>query len=212
MWTGGMTFPRTSRPLPHDHDPVRDFLSAVTTLEPTAIIGVSGRRGGFSPEILNEMARINERPIVFALSNPTDNSECTATEAYTHTRGQCIFASGSPFGPVTVNGQQFIPGQGNNVYIFPGMGLGAVFCQARHIDDEMFLEAAKTLAKQVSDADLAKGMIYPPLERIREVSLEIAVAVVKMAHEKGLANAPLPKDLKMHIKARMYDPRYEVYV
>ena len=196
----------------HDHDGIPDFLSAVEALRPTAIIGASGQPGTFTPKVLSAMARINEHPIIFALSNPTANSECTAEEAYTHTQGRCAFSSGSPFAPVTYNGQKFKPGQGNNVYIFPGIGLGVISCRSRHVVDDMFLKAAKILADQVTESDLREGRIYPPLDRIRDVSLNIAVAVAKIAYEKGLAGIPEPANLKAYIQSQMYDPRYEVYV
>ena len=200
------------RSFAQDHPFLPDFLSSIHALKPTAIIGASGQPGVFTPEILSAMARINERPIIFALSNPTAKSECTAREAYTHTKGRCIFAGGSPFPPVTVNARLFKPGQGNNVYIFPGVGLGTISCGITHIIDEMFLSAAKILAGQVTDADLSQGSIYPPLNAIRDVSLNIAVGVAEIAYEKGLAVEPKPLDLKSFIRSRMYDPRYEVYV
>jgi malate dehydrogenase (oxaloacetate-decarboxylating)(NADP+) len=200
------------QPYAHDHEPVPDFLSAVRALQPTAIVGASGRAGTFTRAILEEMAAINDRPIVFALSNPTDNAECTAREAYNYSQGRAVFASGSPFDPIAYQGRTHVPGQGNNVYIFPGMGLGVTACRIRHITDKMFLTAARTLADAVSDAQLNKGCVYPPLTHIREVSLAIAVSVAELAYEADLADEPRPADLRAHIKARMYDPRYEVYV
>lgn len=196
----------------HAHEPVSDLLSAIEALKPTALIGVSGQGGAFNQEVLEKMTAINDRPIIFALSNPTDNSECTAREAYNHSRARCVFASGSPFAPVSFHGRTYVPGQGNNVYIFPGIGLGVTACRIRHITDRMFLTAAQTLAEQVSDAQLNKGCIYPPLTDIREVSLNIAVQVATLAYERDLAEEPRPRDLRGHIQAQMYDPRYEVYV
>lgn len=196
----------------HDHEPVPDFLSAIRALKPTAVIGASGRAGTFTQAILEEMAAINDRPIVFALSNPTDNAECTAWEAYNYTQGRAVFASGSPFAPIAFHGRTYVPGQGNNVYIFPGIGLGVTACRIRHITDRMFLTAARTLADAVSDAQLNKGCIYPPLDQIRAVSLDIAVSVAELAYEADLADEPRPADLRAHIRSQMYDPRYEVYV
>lgn len=195
-----------------DHPYLPDFLSSLEALKPTVIIGASGQANAFTPEILQAMARINEQPIVFALSNPTSMAECTAIDAYTHTQGRCIFAGGSPFAPVTVNGKTHVPGQGNNVYIFPGVGLGAVACRVKHILNVMFLAAAKTMASLVTEEDLAKGSIYPPLAKIREVSLNIATAVCEIAYAEGIAGIPEPSDIKAFLKSRMYDPRYEVYV
>jgi malate dehydrogenase (oxaloacetate-decarboxylating)(NADP+) len=199
-------------PYAHDHPPLPDFLTAVQALEPTAIIGVSGQPGAFSQPALEAMAGLNERPIVFALSNPTSKAECTAEQAYTWTGGRAIFASGSPFGPVTLDGKTYVPGQGNNAYVFPGVGLGAIACGARLVTDEMFFAAAKALAREVSEADLERGQIYPPLTAIREVSAAIAVAVAEVAYGRGLATQPKPDDLLAHIVAQMYVPRYDSYV
>lgn len=196
----------------HDHECITDFLSAVESLKPTAIIGVSAQAGRFTKEVLEAMARINQRPVVFSLSNPTSKAECTAEEAYTHTSGRAIFASGSPFGQVVVNGQRFTPGQGNNVYIFPGVGMGVMASGAAHVTDEMFLVAARTLAMEVSETDLRIGRVYPPLPRIRDVSLAVAVAVADIAYARGLASRPRPVDLPGFIESLMYEPEYQPYV
>ena len=176
----------------HEHPPITDFLAAVEALKPTAIIGVAGMGRMFTQPVVEAMARLNARPIIFALSNPTSNAECTAEEAYTWTDGRAIFASGSPFKPVVYNGRTFVPGQGNNSYIFPGVGLGVIVSQAKHVTDEMFFASAKTLAGLVTEADLAKGRIYPGLDRIREVSAAIAVAVAEVAFAQGLTDMPRP--------------------
>ena len=199
-------------PYAHDHEALPDFLSAVKSLEPTAIIGVSGQPGTFTKEVVEAASAANERPIVFALSNPTSKSECTAEQAYTWSEGRAIFASGSPFDPVTYGGATYVPGQGNNAYIFPGVGLGVVACEATSVPDAMFFEAAKALANEVSEDDLAKGRIYPPLTRIREVSAVIARAVTEVAYSNGLARRPRPDDLDAHIRSNMYVPEYESYV
>lgn len=200
------------KPFAHDFAFTSDFLEAVKLLKPTAIIGVSGTPATFTKEVLEEMARLNERPLVFALSNPTSKSECTAEQAYTWTGGRAVFASGSPFDAVEYNAKKFVPGQGNNAYIFPGVGLGVIAVQAKHVTDEMFFAAAKALAERVTDDDLALGRIYPPLEKIREVSAHIAVAVAEVAYERGLASEPRPDDLLTFIKSKMFDPSYESYV
>jgi len=181
-------------------------------LKPTAIIGVSGKPATFTRPVLEAMARLNHRPIVFALSNPTSQSECSAQEAYAWTQGRAIFASGSPFDPVTVDGKTFVPAQGNNAYIFPGVGLGVIACRARLVTEEMFFVAAKVLAYEVSEADLNEGRIYPPLKRIRDVSAAIAVAVAEVAYNQRLATEPKPADLPAFIKSQMYEPGYESYV
>lgn len=199
-------------PYAHDYEYLSDFLSAAKSLKPTAIIGVSGKPRTFTRQVLEAMARFNERPIIFALSNPTSNAECTAEQAYTWTQGCAIFASGSPFDPVTVGGKRRIPSQGNNVYVFPGVGLGVIACGARLVIDEMFLAAAKALAYEVLETDLKEGVIYPPLNRIRNVSAVIATAVAEVAYNRGLARKPKPNDLLAYIKSQMYEPRYHSYV
>jgi malate dehydrogenase (oxaloacetate-decarboxylating)(NADP+) len=200
------------RPYAHPHKPIKELLAIVKDLKPTALIGVSGQPKQFTREIVEEMAKLNERPIIFALSNPTANSECTAQQAITWSRGRVIFASGSPFDPATYEGRTYVIGQGNNSYIFPGVGLGAVVCGSRRVTDEMFFEAAKTLAHLVSSEDLAMGCIYPPLAKIREVSAHIAAAVAEVAYKGGLATEPRPEDLLAHMKSRQYQPYYQSYV
>ena len=195
-------------PYAHDHAFVPDFLSAIQTLKPTAIIGVAAVGGTFTRKVLETMARVNERPIVFALSNPTSKAECTAEEAYRWTGGRAIFACGSPFDPVTIDGKTYVPRQGNNSYVFPGVGLGAIASGARRITDEMFSSAAHALARQVTEADLAQGSIYPALTRIREVSAHIATAVAEVAYKRKLASARKPLDVLGHVTSQMYDPHY----
>jgi len=199
-------------PYAHDHEYLGDFLSAIKSLRPTVIFGASGQPKAFARPILEAMASCNERPIIFAMSNPTSKAECTAEEAYTWTEGRAIFASGSPFGPVTLNGKTYVPGQGNNAYIFPGVGLGIIACEAKFVTDEMFFTAAKALAGEVSTADLEQGRIYPPLTRIREVSAVIATAVAEIAYNQGLARKPKPDDLSAYIKSQMYQPKYRSYI
>jgi malate dehydrogenase (oxaloacetate-decarboxylating)(NADP+) len=199
-------------PYAHDHNPVGDFLTAIQTLKPTAIIGVAAVGGTFTAQVLEAMAKINARPIVFALSNPTSKAECTAEEAYRHTDGRALFACGSPFDPVRLNGQAFVPRQGNNSYIFPGVGLGAIASGTRLVTDEMFMSAAKTLANLVPKSDLDQGSLYPALPRIREVSAHIAAAVAQIAYQHGLAAGSAPNDLLAHVQSHMYDPRYCNYV
>ncbi len=199
------------RPYAHEHAPVADLAAAVTALRPTALVGVSGQGGTFTPAVLAALADGCERPLVAALSNPTANAECTAEEAYRHTGGRALFASGSPFGPVTWNGGVRVPRQGNNVYIFPGVGLGVLVSRARHVTDTMFLAAARTLAARVSPADLAQGSLYPPLPGIRDVSAAIAVAVAEVAHAEGLAAASRPADLEAAVRDAMFDTAYPDY-
>ena len=199
-------------PYAHDHEPCANFHDAVRMLRPTAIIGVAGIGGTFTADVLGAMADLNARPIVFALSNPTSKAECTANEAYEHTGGRALFACGSPFDPVKIDGRLFVPRQGNNSYIFPGVGLGAIACGARRVTEPMFLAAAETLAAQVTDEDLAQGSLYPALSTVRDVSARIAAAVATVAWRQGIATKPEPtEDLVPYIKSFMYEPRYAKY-
>jgi malate dehydrogenase (oxaloacetate-decarboxylating)(NADP+) len=195
----------------HEHAPIGDLATAVNTLKPQAIIGVAAVGKAFTKPIVEAMASFNERPIVFALSNPTSKSECTAEEAYTWSAGRAIFACGSPFPAFTMNGKTFVPRQGNNSYIFPGVGLGAVAVKTRRVTNEMFLAAAETLANMVSEADLAQGSIYPPLAEMRAVSAAIATAVAKVAFDRGLASVDKPADIGAYVRGQMYEPTYPTY-
>jgi len=199
-------------PYAHEHAPVTSFAAALKALAPTAIIGVAGIGGTFTQEVVAEMARLNKRPIVFALSNPTSQSECTAEQAYRWSDGRALFACGSPFDPVTLGGTTFVPRQGNNSYIFPGVGLAAIAVRATRVTDQMFMAAARTLAERVTEADLAQGSLYPPLAQVRDVSAHIAAAVAKVAYDQGFARAPEPSDLLQFVRSHMYDPHYASYV
>ncbi|MBR1131757.1 NAD-dependent malic enzyme [Bradyrhizobium iriomotense] len=188
--------------------PIADFLTAIKTLKPTAIIGVAAVGGAFTPEVLKTMAELNEQPIVFALSNPTSKAECSAEDAYRYTEGRALFACGSPYDPVTLSGRTFVPRQGNNSYIFPGVGLGVIASRSRLVTDEMFMAAAHALADCVGKEDLAQGSLYPALPRIREVSVRIAAAVADVAYQRGLADGPAPNDVKALVQSQMYEPKY----
>lgn len=201
----------SKQPFAHEHAAAGSLIEAITLLRPTAIIGVSGQAGQFSREVVEAMVMINARPIVFALSNPTSKAECTARQAYEWSRGRAIFASGSPYDPVEMGNHYFVPGQGNNAYIFPGVGLGVVASRARRVTDEMFLAAARTLADQVSDKDLELGRVYPSLSRIREVSLLIARDVAAIAYRQGLSDRQEPEDIMADIEAQMFQPVYPHY-
>jgi malate dehydrogenase (oxaloacetate-decarboxylating)(NADP+) len=196
------------RPYAHDHEFLPDLATAVERLRPTALIGVSGTPNTFTREILETLAQHCERPMVFALSNPTSKAECTAQQAYEWTGGRAIFASGSPFDPVDYEGKTFVPGQGNNAYIFPGVGLGAIVSDASRVTDEMFFASARTLADHVTEHDLELGRVYPPLDSIRDVSAAIATAVAEVAYQRGLARRPRPDDLAAAVRAEMFEPDY----
>jgi len=195
----------------HDHAPSGDLLSAVKSLKPTMLIGVSGQPKTFTEEIVKVMAETNPRPVIFALSNPTSKAECTAEEAYRWTGGRAVFASGSPFAPVKIDGKTHVHGQGNNAYIFPGVGLGVVCTGARRVTDAMFIKAARTLASLIRDNELAEGRVYPSLSRIHEVSHAIAVAVAQEAYAKQLNTLSRPEDLASYIRSQMFKPEYPDY-
>jgi len=194
-----------------EHKPLTKLDEIVESLKPTFLIGAAGQGPTFTKSILEKMAELNKRPVIFALSNPTSKAECTAEEAYQATDGRCIFASGSPFPIVNYKGQTFYPGQGNNSYIFPGVGLAIVSCQIRHIPNEMFfLIAAKSLADQVTDEDLKKGRVYPPIENIQQVSRKIAVDICEYAYDNQLAVLyPKPKNLATFIEQQQYKADYQ---
>ncbi len=196
----------------HDHAGAETFLDAIRAVRPSGIVGVAAVGGTFTEDVVRTMAELNERPIVFALSNPTSRSECTAEQAYRWSGGRALFASGSPFDPVTLDGRRLVARQGNNSYVFPGIGLGAIESKARCVNDAMLLAAARTLALHVTDEDLAQGSLYPPLSKIREVSARIAAAVAEVAYREGLAGKTRPADVLAEIRARMYEPSYESYV
>lgn len=167
-------------PYAHEHAEVKDFKEAIRVLKPTAIIGVSAVPKVFDKEVIEMMSELNAQPIIYPLSNPTSKAECTAEEAFQWSKGKVLFASGSPFDPVEVDGKTYVPGQGNNAYIFPGVGLGAVVGGVKHLTDDMMRIAAKALADQVTKEDLDTGCLYPPLAKIRECSVKIAIDIVKV--------------------------------
>jgi malate dehydrogenase (oxaloacetate-decarboxylating)(NADP+) len=196
----------------HDAPGAATLLEAIRTLKPTALIGVSGQPATFTREIILTMAEYNPRPIIFALSNPTANSECTAEEAYRHTGGRALFASGSPFAPVMYQGKQLIPSQANNAYVFPGIALGIVAARLTRVTDEMFAAAARTLAGLLSKEEMANGLLFPPLTSIRNVSVKIAMEVARIGFERGLSAIPEPRDIEALVKEQVFEPEYRSYV
>ncbi|CAL8090387.1 unnamed protein product [Calicophoron daubneyi] len=192
---------------------IKTLEDIVKIIKPTVLIGASGQRGLFTSSVLQHMGQNVDRPIIFALSNPTSKSECTAEEAYRETNGRCVFASGSPFQPVELEcggiKQRFEPGQCNNSYIFPGVGLAITACRIRPVPNELFVAAAQSLAEQVSDKDLDAGRVFPPLKSIRKVSLEIAERVAECAYERDICQLhPKPAQLRKHLLQNIYDPTY----
>lgn len=196
-----------NKPYMHEHEQL-GFIDAINDIKPNVLIGATGAPNTFTRGVIEAMSSVNERPTIFALSNPTSRAECTALEAYEWSQGKVIFASGSPFPPLDYEGKKYTPGQGNNVYVFPGIGLGTIISKAPVITEDMFLVAARTLADQVRQDDLDKGMIYPPLNTIREVSINIALAVAEDAYETNITKSERPDDLEERIRSYMYEPDY----
>jgi malate dehydrogenase (oxaloacetate-decarboxylating)(NADP+) len=193
--------------LPYAHDVMpMGFAEAIDEIKPHVLIGATGAGGTFTQSVVEHMSRINVRPVIFALSNPTSQAECTAEQAYAWSAGQAIFTSGSPFAPVVYKGKTLRPAQGNNAYVFPGIGLGAVACRARALPDELFLTAARTLARLVRKSDLDQSSLYPPLREIRGISLAIATSVASQAYRMNLARRKRPDNVRRSVEAFMYRP------
>ncbi|HEU5290443.1 MAG TPA: NAD-dependent malic enzyme [Cyclobacteriaceae bacterium] len=193
----------------HEHEPCNSFAESILKVKPTAIVGVSTVGGAFNQEVIESMSLINERPIIFPYSNPTSHSECTAEQAYRWSKGKAIFASGSPFAPVTYEDKIFTPGQGNNVFIFPALGLAIFATEAKRVTDEMLITAAEAVAEQVSQADFEKGLIYPHVKDILYVSIKVAEKVAKLIFDSGLAGVERPTDIGAFITGKMYKPTYK---
>jgi malate dehydrogenase (oxaloacetate-decarboxylating)(NADP+) len=196
------------KPFAQEAAPVPTFVAAVEALKPTGIIGVSTVPELFNHDVIAAMARINQRPIIFPYSNPTSRSECSAEEAYRWSDGRAVFASGSPFPPVEIAGRHFVPGQGNNVYIFPAMGMAVFATEAKRVTEEMFIVAARAVAEQVTEENLSTGLIYPPQSHILNASLHVAERIAAYIFDQGLARVPRPDDVGALIRARAYRPVY----
>lgn len=201
------TLPGHVAPFAADMPPM-DLAGAIDAIKPNALIGASGTAGVFTEEIIRTMADNHAAPTIFALSNPTSKAECTAESAYKYSDGRAIFASGSPFGVVHINGEIKVPGQGNNAYIFPGLGLGAIFGKITRITDSQLITAAEELASSVSDGQIEQGCLYPPLNEIRQVSVKIAAAVARDAEKSGHTSQPVPANFEQAVTAGLYDPYY----
>jgi len=196
------------KPYAHKHAPTRDFVAAVESIKPTTIIGVSTIGGAFNQKVIEAMSRINERPVVLALSNPTEHAECTAEQAYAWSKGKAIYAAGVQFPPVHLNGQTFLPGQANNFYIFPAVGMAIYATQASRVTDEMFIEAASAVADQVSPELLRQGLLYPLQANILETEIQTAARVAKLVFDSNLARVEQPKDMVAFIRSHVYKPEY----
>ncbi len=196
------------KPYAHQHAPTRDFVAAIESIKPTTIIGVSTIGGAFNQKVIETMARINERPVVLALSNPTEHAECTAEEAYTWSKGKAIYAAGVQFAPVHYNGQTFLPGQANNFYIFPAVGMAIFATQAKRVTDEMFIQAGQAVADQVPSELLKQGLLYPLQSNILEAEIQTAARVAKLVFDSGLARVARPADMVAFIRGYVYKPEY----
>ena len=192
----------------HKAQPSKDLVKTIETLKPTVLIGVSTKGGAFNQRVVETMSRLNERPIIFALSNPTDKAECTAEQAYTWSRGKALFAAGVQFPDVTVNGKTFRPGQANNFYIFPAIGLATYVARPRRITDECFIAAAAASADQVGPDLRAKGMLFPSQTNILETEVTTATRVAEFMFDKGLAQVEKPHDIRAWIEGQLYQPQY----
>ncbi|MBE9182265.1 NAD-dependent malic enzyme [Oculatella sp. LEGE 06141] len=200
------------KPYAHPHPPTRDFVAAIESIKPTTIIGVSTVGGAFTQQVVETMSRLNDRPVIMALSNPTEHAECTPEQAYTWSKGKAIYAAGVPFPPVHFNGQTFLPGQANNFYIFPAVGLAIYATEAKRVTDEMFIEAAAAVADQVPKDLLEQGLIYPPQSNILETETKTAVRVAKLVFDSGLARVDRPDDIEAFIRQHVYKPEYQQLV
>jgi malate dehydrogenase (oxaloacetate-decarboxylating)(NADP+) len=196
------------KPYAHQHAPTRDFVAAIESIKPTTIIGVSTIGGAFTQKVVESMARINDRPVILALSNPTEHAECTAEQAYTWSKGKAIYAAGVQFEPVHYNGQTFLPGQANNFYIFPAVGMAIFATQAKRVTDEMFIEAGQAVADQVPSELLNQGLLYPLQSNILETEIQTAARVAKLVFDSGLARVERPADMVAFIREHVYEPEY----
>ena len=196
------------KPYAHKHAPTRDFVAAIESIKPTTIIGVSTIGGAFNQKVIEAMAKINERPVILALSNPTEHAECTPEQAYTWSKGKAIYAAGVQFPPVHYNGQTFLPGQANNFYIFPAVGMAIFATQAKRVTDEMFIEAGQAVADQVPSELLKQGLLYPLQSNILEAEIQTAARVAKLVFDSNLASVPRPTDMVAFIRKHVYKPAY----
>lgn len=192
----------------HEYKPTKDLVQAINELTPSILIGVSTIGGAFTPQVIEAMSKINKRPVIFALSNPTDHAECTAEQAYQHSGGQAIYAAGVQFDPVVINGKTYEPSQANNFYIFPAVGMAIVATEAKHVPDEIFITAARAVADQVSDEQLAKGMLFPPQSQVQKSSHITAVKAAERIFDLGLARVERPDTVERLVTSIQYTAQY----
>ena len=187
---------------------IRVAEAAIESIKPTTIIGTSTVGGAFSQKVIEAMSRINERPVILALSNPTEHAECTPEQAYSWSKGKAIYAAGVQFPPVHYNGQTFLPGQANNFWIFPAVSMAIYVAQARRVSDEMFIEAGQAVADQVPSQLLNQGLLYPLQANILETEIQTAAKVAKLVFDSGLARVTRPADMAALIRQHVYEPKY----
>jgi malate dehydrogenase (oxaloacetate-decarboxylating)(NADP+) len=200
------------RPYAHKHSPmsVGQFAEAIKELKPTTIIGVSTMGGAFTKEVIEAISAVNTRPIILALSNPTQHAECTSEEAYKWSKGKAIYAAGVQFPPVLFEGKTFLPGQANNFFIFPAVGMAIYATNASRVTDEMFIEAAYAVASEVSDEHLEQGLLYPLQDNILETEIRTAAKVAKLIFDLGLARVSKPNgSYEDFIRKHVYHPSYD---
>jgi malate dehydrogenase (oxaloacetate-decarboxylating)(NADP+) len=193
----------------HEHAPTRDFVSAIESIKPTTIIGVSTIGGAFTQRVIEAVSRNTERPVILALSNPTEHAECTPEQAYTWSNGKALYAAGVQFPPVQLNGRTFLPGQANNFYIFPAIGMAVFATRTSRVTDQMFIEAARAVADLVSPDLLKQGLLYPLQSNILETEISTAARVAKLVFDAGLARVPRPADIVAYIRGLVYQPTYQ---
>jgi malate dehydrogenase (oxaloacetate-decarboxylating)(NADP+) len=198
------------KPYAHSSKQTKDFVEAVKLIKPTVIIGVSTIGGAFTKEVIESMAEIDERPIIFALSNPTEHAECTPQQAYQWSKGKAIYAAGVQFHPVEYNGTTYYPGQANNFYIFPAIGMAVLATQAKRVNDAMFIEAAHAIADEVPTEQLSKGSLYPLQADILNAELRAAARIATVIFDQNLARVAKPDNgnVREFIQKHVYEPKY----
>jgi malate dehydrogenase (oxaloacetate-decarboxylating)(NADP+) len=199
-------------PYAHPHAPSQDFVAVIESIKPTAIMGVSTVGNTFTRQVIEAMSRLNDRPIIFALSNPTEHAECTPEAAYQWSKGKALYAAGVQFPPVSYGGRTFLPGQANNFYIFPAVGMAIYATQTKRVTDEMFIEAARALADQVTPKELEQGLLFPPQSNILETEIKVAARAAKVAFDSHLATVERPADYDAFIRSHVYKPEYRSLV